>query len=248
MKPPTLTTLISCKNHGKYLSEAIESIEGQMFHPTQMILINDGSTDNTEEVIQKEKARNKNVISITHDRSLGNIWSYNEGIDKATGEYFHLMAADDILSDKHFYEESVLIMMEDPEIKFCSTGLQWMDQEKTLLPQISVPPVQGKVGPHRALSLMLQYGNFINGGGTLIRTAFQRSVGYYDFNLPYSADWLNWIKCFEVGAYAWLWQKPGYWYRRHESQMTHKVVADIQERNACTSRLNFAMKQEMLTK
>lgn len=242
MKPPEITTLICSKDHGKYLKDAIRSILDQTFKPTELILIDDGSSDNTWEVVSRETKGLPGIIRIKHELCSGNIHSYNEGIALATKDFFHLMAADDVVCDRHFYEDAVKVLLTRPNVAFCATGLQWMDADKTLLPQQSIPPVGGSVSAITALELMRIHGNFTNGGGVLIRTAVQKKIGGYDERNRYSADYLNWIKVFECGYDAYYFQKPGYLYRRHGNQMTTVVAADLMERKICQDRLDYALR------
>lgn len=223
------------------MQEAIDSIWNQTFKPDELILLDDGSKDHTWQVIQRNAEKNKKVRTIKHESNLGNIRSYNHCFDLVQGDFIHLMAADDLLQDKYFYEEATLTMMRDTEVAFCSLGIQWMEEEGRLMPTQILPPIDGKVGPLLALDLMRHKGNFTNGGGTLIRKNVQRQVGYYDRSLPLSADAMNWIKVFGLGYSAYYFQRPGYLYRKYPEQMSRMGNAPDSEALKCGMEINAAM-------
>ena len=241
MVRPTVTTLIACKNHGKYLRRAIDSCINQTLRPTDVILINDGSNDDTAKVMKEVKDNYPNVRVFSHSFSTGNIRSYNEGIEKAKGNYFHLMAADDVMEDTSFYEQSVLAMLGDPSIAFSSIGLEWMDDNGKKMGVIATPPFEGRKESLDVLRELYSRGNFINGGGTLIQTAIQRNIGGYDGRLPLSADYLNWIRVLKKGHAAHFIKEAGYLYRRHHGQMTYGKSAPNPEREICKRELEDAI-------
>jgi len=229
MKPPTITTFIACKNHGKFLQDAIDSIMDQTFKPTQFILLDDGSSDHSYQVMKRNADKDKRFTVIKHENSLGNIRSYNHCIELTKGDYVHLMSADDILADKYFYEEACLEMMKDSEIGFCAIGLQHIDEDGRLLHFQVMPPVAGKIGPKTALQLIKNNGNFICGGGVLVRSNIQKAMPY-DKDFPYTADMLNWIKIFKYGKSGYFYQRPGFLYRQHPATLTRMKPATFSER------------------
>lgn len=241
MKPPTISTFIACKNHGKYLQEAIDSVMNQTFRPSQFILIDDGSTDNTQQVIKRNADKDRRFKRVTHENSLGNIRSFNHALDLCDGDFIHLMSSDDFLSEKTFYEDASILLMTKENIGFVSIGLQWCDEEGRLLPQQAIPPVQGEVNPQAALELMKSHGNFTNGGGTLIKRRVQQEVGYYNRDYPFAADWLNWIKVFGNGHSAYYFQRPGFIYRKHKAAMTYNNVTPEKEIRGCYQAIEKAL-------
>jgi len=232
-----ISTFIACRDHGKYLEQSIESVLGQTVAPEQLILIDDGSCDNSLSVMQKYS---EVADIIEHPVCKGNIASYNEGIMLSKGDIIHLMAADDFIDNKTAYEECMEHLSID-NVGFCSFGIRHVDSDGSPRGVTAIPPFQGPVPSQIVLRHMSQMGNFVNGGGTLVRASLQREAGPYDSDLPYTADWLNWIKIMKICDHVSFISKPYYAYRRHEMSMTCQGRAPVEERQKCAEALMEAL-------
>lgn len=93
-QPPVVTVLMAVYNGEKYLCEAIESILDQTYTNFEFLIINDGSSDRTEEIILSYN--DKRIRYIKNEQNLKLIASLNKGLDLAKGKYIARMDADDI--------------------------------------------------------------------------------------------------------------------------------------------------------
>jgi len=119
MVNPLISVVLSVYNAEKYLSEAIESILNQSYGNFEFIIINDGSTDRSLEIIKSyEDVR---IILISRE-NRGLAASLNEGIIKATGKYIARMDADDISFPERF-EKQITFMEDNHEIGICGTAV-----------------------------------------------------------------------------------------------------------------------------
>lgn len=91
---PRVSVLLSVFNGAKYLREAIDSILNQTYTDFEFIIINDCSTDNTEEIIKSY--RDPRIHLINNENNLGIANTLNKGIALARGEYIVRMDADDV--------------------------------------------------------------------------------------------------------------------------------------------------------
>lgn len=94
MKHPKITVLMSVYNGERYLREAIDSILNQTFKYFEFLIINDGSTDSTAEILQSYS--DSRIKIINNERNIGLTKSLNMGLMMAKGEYIARMDADDI--------------------------------------------------------------------------------------------------------------------------------------------------------
>lgn len=89
-----VTVFMPVYNGGNYLSEAIESILNQTFKDFELLIINDGSTDNSEEIIKGYK--DSRIKYVVNKKNMGIIKTLNKGLDLIQSEYIARMDADDI--------------------------------------------------------------------------------------------------------------------------------------------------------
>jgi len=92
---PMVSIIIPAYNAGRFISETIESVLLQSFTNWELIIVNDGSKDNTGEIISKYAAADKRISIITKENS-GVSDTRNKGIEKSKGEMLAFLDADDI--------------------------------------------------------------------------------------------------------------------------------------------------------
>lgn len=95
-RTPRVSVLMSAYNSEKYIAAAIESILTQTFTDFEFVIINDGSTDRTPEIIAEYAARDKRIKFIDNRINAGLIAALNQGLDFCRGEYIARMDSDDI--------------------------------------------------------------------------------------------------------------------------------------------------------
>ena len=92
---PEISVIMSTYNREKWLPVAIDTILNQTFKDFEFIIINDGSTDKTAEVLSNYQRMDKRIRVITNETNLGLIASLNKGLDVAKGKYIARMDDDD---------------------------------------------------------------------------------------------------------------------------------------------------------
>ena len=102
---PKISVCLACYNVGKYLNQALKSVVGQTLRNIEIIIVNDGSTDNTG-LIADGYAKKDSRIRVIHQENRGLAYSRNVGMEHANGQYIHLMDGDDFL-DLDFLEAMV---------------------------------------------------------------------------------------------------------------------------------------------
>ncbi len=126
---PVISVVMSVYNGGEYLPDSIRSILNQTYKNFEFIIINDGSTDKSLEVIEKYKSQDKRIVLITRENK-GLVASLNEGIEKARGRYIARMDADDISMPERF--EKQIDFIEKENIDICGSDTQGFNEYEEL--------------------------------------------------------------------------------------------------------------------
>ena len=121
---PKVSILMPVYNVDIYLAEAINSILQQTVTDFELLIINDGSTDSTREVVLKFTDPRIRFIENEHNIGLAN--TLNKGIGLAKGEYIARMDGDDI-SLPHRLEKQVAVLDQHPDIDVCGAGYRFFD-------------------------------------------------------------------------------------------------------------------------
>jgi glycosyltransferase involved in cell wall biosynthesis len=116
------SVVMSVYNSEQYLSESIKSILEQTFTAFEFIIINDGSTDESLDIIQKYMKKDARIVLINRENK-GLPYSLNEGIERAKGKYIARMDADDISLPSRL-EEQFKFMESNSDIGICGTWIE----------------------------------------------------------------------------------------------------------------------------
>lgn len=110
-----VSIIIPCYNQGKYVQEAIESALNQTYKNIEIVCINDGSSDNSSEIIKNLVDKYKNIVFLDLKENKGLVNARNVAIDASTGEYILPLDADDIIENT-YVEKAVEILNNNENI------------------------------------------------------------------------------------------------------------------------------------
>ena len=142
-KNPRVSVILPCFNTARYLKKAIDSILNQTFVDFELIIINDGSTDDSKEVIEEVLESDFRVRVIENEKNLGISESMNIGLSNAKGEYITRMDSDDIaLPDKILFQ--VEFLDKNKNYGVCTVDIIGIDIKgerltKSLYPETDIP-------------------------------------------------------------------------------------------------------------
>ena len=122
---PVISVVMPVLNGEKYLKLAIESILSQSYKDFEFIIIDDGSTDKTEQIIKSYK--DPRIVYIKNPSNLGLSKSYNIGIKVAQGQYVTRMDADDI-STKNRFEKQLNFLIQHKSIGIVGSSVTLIDE------------------------------------------------------------------------------------------------------------------------
>ncbi len=129
---PLISILMPVYNAGDFLVEAIKSIKKQTYRNWELIAINDGSTDNSLEILKRFAKRDKRIKIIGFSQNKGLAYALNLGIKKAKGEFLARMDADDI-SLPNRLEKQLKFLLKHKEIILVGTQVEMVDEKGSFI-------------------------------------------------------------------------------------------------------------------
>ena len=154
MVPGLVSVIMPSSNTGRFIAESIESVLAQTYTNWELLIVDDASTDNTDDVVQGvilsvAQAKSKDFAERIHyfknDRNRGAAYSRNLALREAKGEWIAFLDSDDLWLPEKL--EKQLKFMNDNGYKFSGTGRLHIDEEnKPLNRYIRSPHHVGKIG------------------------------------------------------------------------------------------------------
>jgi len=126
-KNPKVSVLMPNYNCEKYLAEAIESILNQSFTDFEFIIIDDGSSDKSWEIIEEYATKDNRIVAVRNEENLWISWNRNKLLELAKCKYIVWQDSDDI-SLPYRIEKQYQYMQDHPDVGICWWGLQFFDE------------------------------------------------------------------------------------------------------------------------
>lgn len=214
---PTVSVIIPTYNSIKYLIVAIESVLNQTFKDYEILIIDDGSTDDTKESL----AGFGDLITYIYQENAGVSAARNHGIKMARGKYVAFLDADDYWLPEKL--EKQVAALENGSCKACYSSFTIGDED---LKPISVQ-YSRRLG--KTLEDLLLYGgNTVGTPSTVIVETELVKKENFDPTLSHGADWEMWIRLATYTEFLYI-EEPLIIYRTHESNMSKNAV--LQEKD-----------------
>lgn len=190
-----VSVVIPSYNYASYVESAIESVLNQSRKPDEIIVINDGSTDNTAEVLEKYKDNQK--IKIVHQKNQGVAASRNNGIRLATSPYIVCLDADDMLADS-FIDVLRKAMIKDRSLGIAYSGLSLVHATGEETIQMGWP---GEFNWETQSEIHVPPSNTIPSACMFRKSMWERAGGFRQFYAP-GEDAEFWTRGLSLGFNA----------------------------------------------
>ncbi|MCL1465901.1 glycosyltransferase family 2 protein [Argonema galeatum] len=219
---PVISVIIPAYNAEKTILETIQSLQKQTFTDFEIIVINDGSTDGTVELLNAIEDSRVKVFSYENG---GLPVARNRGIDRATGEYITFVDADDLWTPDKL-ELQLTALRQHPEAGIAYSWTAFINENSEFLYAWEPLYYEGNVYP----KLLIR--NFISSGSNIMgRREFIEAAGRFDPTLKSAEDWDYYIRLAALCPFV-LVPKYQILYRRSSQSMTSKV--DVMEKYGLT--------------
>lgn len=181
---PLVSVIIPTYNHARFVGDAILSVLQQDYDNFEVIVVDDGSGDNTREVIKKFEGR----VEYIYQKNAGLSAARNTGIRASKGVLIGVLDADDMYEPKYLSTlVGTLISHPDADGVYC--GYRFVDEENNHLPQI-----ENRQVPSGELYNSLINGNFFVPESILLHRYVYDKVGLFDEGLRACEDWDVWLR------------------------------------------------------
>lgn len=186
---PRVSVVIPTYNRAGLVQEAIDSVLAQLFQDVELIVVDDGSEDDTASILQE---RYGSAIRLVVQENQGESGARNRGIRESTGEYVAFLDSDDMwLPGK--LSRQIDVLDRWPDIGLISCQAYWMRDDGR---RLKMKP-QGHSTAAGSISWReLAMGNCVAGGGSaaVARSSVLEQVGIFDTSLNFGADWDLWLR------------------------------------------------------
>ncbi len=190
MSSPTVSIVVANYNHAHYLPQCLDAIFAQERPADEVIVIDDGSTDSSVEVIERYREAQPALRLVRHMPNQGVIAVMNRGLAEARSEFVVFAAADDWMLPG-LLRQSMELLARHPQAGLCSTlSYQLNDDRGTLrpLPTAIVLDRPGYIPPAQVLKLLLREDSWFLGNTTVIRRDAVIAAGGYRKELTSFCD------------------------------------------------------------
>lgn len=221
MMSPFVSVVMSVYNGEKYLKPALESIFKQTYKNLEFIIINDGSTDRSLEIIQSYQRKDDRTILINRE-NRGLIISLNEGLDVASGKYIVRMDADDISVPTRI-EEQVEFMEANTNIGVLGTDIEVFGEG------IKSKRKRFHTTHNELLPMLLFTVTFAHPSVIMRKALLDRHQARYSSDYEHAEDYYLWLVLSEYTQFANV-PRALLKYRNHDSNITVKADKDEPKR------------------
>src|SRR3990167_262568 len=242
---PLISFIMPCFNDADSIEKAIDSIFDNDWPNIEVIAVNDGSPDNSKEVLEKLKKKHKNLTVVNFERNRGACVARNEGAKLAKGKYYAWLPA-----DAKIYPGMIRVWVEtlenNPTYDFLYGGYRFVDNDGNTV--MNYP--SEKFEPY-----LLEVQNYIDGSFPLKAETFWRVAkelgqdGLWDPNIKSLQDWDFWLSVVKHGGKGFFYADTffettlphpgGLSYDSHQNWLERtnfiKAKYDIKDRDICVT-------------
>ncbi|GAB4209820.1 MAG: hypothetical protein OHK0022_41600 [Roseiflexaceae bacterium] len=214
-----VSVIIPCYNYARYLPEAVASVVAQTCDAWELVIVDDGSQDESLAVAQQLRAQyaGRRIRLLTQPNS-GLSAARNSGAVVARGSYLLFLDADDMLAPE-LLARALPLLRDQPQVGFVYTGFQLFGDDSTVWPSV---PFDLR---------LLRLDNYIHPPALTRRCAWQQAGGF-DLRMPFYEDWDFWLRLAAAGWRGQHIDAPLVYYRRHGSSLIGRTGSYVWDARA----------------
>lgn len=189
--PAKVSVVMSVYNDSCYLKESVESILNQSFTDFEFILIDDGSTDDSWDILTHYSRSDRRIKVVKNEQNIGLTKSLNKGLELAQGEYIARQDSDDISLPERLRLQTEFLDSHI-DVGAIGTGAKIIDEKGQILGFRHVDT------DHERLKVFLLINNNFLHSSLMARQQLVKQIGGYNENLRYAQDYALWWDISEI--------------------------------------------------
>jgi len=224
-KDPSLclvSVVMAAYNTGRFITAAIQSVIEQTHEKWELIVVDDGSTDDTGQLVRSIP---DSRISYYYQDNAGPAAARQKGVSKASADYIVFFDSDDVLRADAL-QRHVAVLANAPEVCVSYGDEIFMSESGVVIGSEKRPNYSPR--PDGFILEELLKGNFIFGGASCIRRSCLAEIGDYYHGLLHE-DWNMWCRLATVGQFRYVGEGPVMQYRLRENSLvrTHGKELEV---------------------
>jgi len=192
---PLVSVILPTYNRAEYIRKAIESVLTQTYKNLELVIVDDGSIDNTSDIIYGLAKKDKRVKVVQNKTNIGLVKSLNKGITRSKGKYIARIDDDDIWCDKQKLEKQIEFLENNPDYLLVGGGVIRINEKGKEIVRLLLPERNKNIR-----KAILQNNCFAHSAVVFKKESWQNAGGY-DETLNFSEDWDLWMKLGKLGKY-----------------------------------------------
>jgi glycosyltransferase involved in cell wall biosynthesis len=221
MRYPTVSVIVTCYNYAQYLEGCLRSILNQTYQDFELLIINDGSTDKTDEVVAKFLGNDK--VRYIKQSNTGQAIATNNGIIAAKGGLIAFLDADDLWEPSKL-EKQVRLFTRD-SIGVVYSRMRFMDEAG--LPIDMLPPDKYYMPRSGHITDALLFENFIPYSSTVVRKKCFDKFGMFNPEYKNGLDWDLWLRISKEYEFAFVDEQLLLYRMGHPGQLISNVERSV---------------------
>ena len=188
---PTISVSLCNFNHASYIRQCLAGLLRQSFRDFEIVLVDDGSTDDSRKIIEDMAARDKRIKPHFFDKNQGLMAALGYAMSQIRGRFYYGEASDDFIVDEHFFEIAMREHAKFPDSAGVYAMTALLSAERNQLTcAMGIAPHEGYLKPAEFFTGFLKGHVFVPGSSAIWRRDFMSQLGDYDYRLGPQVDYL----------------------------------------------------------
>lgn len=218
---PKVSVIIPAYNCAKFIDQTIKSVQNQTYEDWELLLIDDGSTDDTSRVVTSIQSQDPRVRYIYQPNFGASTRAKNVGLKESIGQYVAFLDHDDEWLPNKITRH--LEIFENPSfnnVGLSATNIMIVNKEDGSRLEHKMPQ-RGE-----SLERLLERNFIFCSSGVMVRREVIERVGFFDENFKLGDDWDMWLRIALVSELAYIYE-PLYYFNRHSGTVTNNIKTQI---------------------